>query len=357
MNEAEAKELLLAVFRQLRGRGFALGIGELLAAYQAVEGGWAAAGAEQLRRVARLLWCYSPQRVVDFEESYEAALATPLPSPNESRPQELRTESPSTSSSTEPLIERTAERAIPELTEPSGALAAFPMRTPWSPLVGESSEDLYTYWPLSRREMVYAWRHLRRPLKDGPRNVLNVAATVERTARQGFFLYPAYDRQENNRAHLLLLVDQGGSMMPFHRFTRDLVEAACEESTLQQVEVAYFHNVPASHVFQDAYLTEPCELEKRVMGITPESSVLVVSDAGAARGYLASPRLRATAEWLTVLKRRTTLLAWLNPLPRGRWAGTSAQFIARLLPMFPMDRDGFSNAVDVLRGQSPQPYR
>jgi hypothetical protein len=52
----------------------------------------------------------------------------------------------------------------------------------------------------------------------------------------------------------------------------------------------------------------------------------------------------------------TPLIAWLNPMPRERWAGSSAQVIANLLHghMFQMDPDGFSNAIDVVRGQ---PFR
>jgi uncharacterized protein with von Willebrand factor type A (vWA) domain len=205
--------------------------------------------------------------------------------------------------------------------------------------------------------MVYTWRYLRRPVKDGPRDMLNVAATVERTAHQGFLLQSVYDRRESNHAHLVLLVDQGGSMVPFHRFTRDLVETATTESTLRQVDVAYFHNLPPERVFRDPHLTESLPLAAVLGGCSPDSSILVVSDGGAARGYRNMDRIRTTTEVLVGIKRLTTLIAWLNPMPQSRWAGTSAQFIARLVPMFQMDPDGFSNAVDVLRGQPLHPHR
>jgi uncharacterized protein len=212
---------------------------------------------------------------------------------------------------------------------------------------------------LSRRSMVYAWRHLRRTVKEGPRDVLDVAATIEQTARQGFFLYPVYDRRAENRARMVLLIDQGGSMVPFHRFTRDLVETACneQESQIQQVKLAYFQNVPPAHVFRDPHLTQPVLLEQLLAGVDPDTSVLLVSDAGAARGYRRNERIRATAEFLAQVKRRTTRFAWLNPMPQPRWAGTSAQFIARLAPMFQMDGEGFGHAIEALRGQTPLPRR
>jgi hypothetical protein len=110
-------------------------------------------------------------------------------------------------------------------------------------------------------------------------------------------------------------------------------------------------------VFRDPHLAEPLSLEKALAECTPDSSVLVVSDAGAARGYRSMNRIRATTEFLVELRRRTTLIAWLNPMPQPRWASTSAQFIARLVAMFQMDPDGFGNAVDVLRGQPLHSHR
>ena len=111
--------------------------------------------------------------------------------------------------------------------------------------------------PITRRAMVYAWRQLRQPAPDGPEDVLDVEATVERASRLGFYLAPVYRRRERNHAHLVLMIDQGGSMTPFHRFTRDLVATARHESTLRLVDVYYFHNVPTASLFLDPHLTDP----------------------------------------------------------------------------------------------------
>ena len=86
-----------------------------------------------------------------------------------------------------------------------------------------------------------------------PADVLDLNATVEKAAREGFFLAPVYRRRVRNQAHLLLLVDQDGSMVPFHRFTRELVETASEESALGQVDVFYFHNFFVETVYADPF--------------------------------------------------------------------------------------------------------
>jgi uncharacterized protein with von Willebrand factor type A (vWA) domain len=207
--------------------------------------------------------------------------------------------------------------------------------------------------PITRRAMVYAWRQLRRPAPDGPEDVLDVDATVERASRQGFYLAPVYRRREHNHAHVVLLVDQGGSMTPFHRFTRDLVTTATQESTLRLVDVYYFHNVPTANLFLDPHLTEPVSWWRISAQFTADTGVLLVSDAGAARGYRRSGRIRATGDFLTRLGRQTSLIAWLNPMPRDRWSGTTARIVAGLVPMFPLEPEGLGHAVDVLRGLAP----
>jgi uncharacterized protein with von Willebrand factor type A (vWA) domain len=357
MTAVETKALLLDVFYRLIRVGANLGVAELLAAYHAVDGGWGAESPDALRKMSRLLWCNSRQEAADFDDIFSVALAArkraeKTPDLRESEPKAAPPESPAEMPHEEP----TPSAPPPELPQREGELEAFPVRTPAPAVPMDGGAELRAYWPVSRRSMIYTWRYLRRPIKDGPRTLLDVTATIERAARQGFFLQPVFNRRESNRAHLVLFVDQGGSMVPFHRFTRDLVETACDDSGIQQVDVFYFNNAPPKHVFLDPHMTEPLLLADALAGCTPDSSVLLVSDAGAARGYRSMERVRAVAEALVRVKRVTSLIAWLNPMPRSRWPGTSAQFIARLIPMYQMDPDGFSNAVDALRGQPLHPH-
>ncbi|MCK7582251.1 MAG: hypothetical protein MZV65_46045 [Chromatiales bacterium] len=71
--------------------------------------------------------------------------------------------------------------------------------------------------------------------------MVDVAATVEQTARRGFFHAPVLRRRECNHAHLVLMLDHLGSMIPFHHYLRDLVETALCESSLRQVETDIPH--------------------------------------------------------------------------------------------------------------------
>jgi uncharacterized protein with von Willebrand factor type A (vWA) domain len=216
----------------------------------------------------------------------------------------------------------------------------------------EAPSEMNANWPLSRRAMAYGWQYLRRSRADGPATLMDLEATIEKTARQGFFVAPVFRRQMRNHAHLILLVDRFGSMTPFHALSRDLVETVRKMSTLERVEVYYFHNHMADSLCKDAHLNEPEPLDRALANCQPDTSLLIVSDAGAARGHLSVDRVRATGEMLLRLRQQTSLLAWLNPMPRPRWLGASAQLIARLIPMFHLDQTGLTDAVKIVRGQT-----
>ena len=238
--------------------------------------------------------------------------------------------------------------------QPKPEVASLPVQAPFGPIEREGILPLQNYFPLSRRSMVYGWRFLQRPVADGCKTVLGIPATIQAVTEQGYYLAPVYRRQQHNAAKLVLLIDQNGSMMPFHRFARDLVETAQEESPLQKenVQVFYFHNVPASHVYQDLYLTSPVPIQEVLGQCDRETSVLIVSDAGAARGYRRQERIQETTRFLLQLQKQTHWVAWLNPMSRSRWVGSSAEILSYLVPMFPMDRLGFGDAIDVMRGVS-----
>lgn len=356
MDTFNARELVTRLFTRLRNSGFSLGMSEYLAALRTIEGRFAETP-EELAETLQLLWCSSLPQQSQFELIWDGVLKTQSAA-QPSKPKPTEPDLPERSEPVEPIepkIERPPVEPSPEPQSRSSQLEPLPVQAPFLPVESEFS-TLQAYYPISRRSMAYTWRYLRRMVADGAPTVLDLDATVAQVAQQGFFLAPVYRRQERNEAKLLLLVDQNGSMVPFHRFTRDLVETVVDESGLSEenVRVVYFQNVPAEQVYRDRYLTELRELQEFLSVCDAETSVLVVSDAGAARGYRKLDRIRATTRFLFQLKRHTALVAWLNPMPLERWEGSSAEIIANLVPMYQMDKDGLSHAIDVVRGQPLQ---
>lgn len=346
------------VFRRIR-RDFQLGLSEYLAVVDAFAGGWGIASEQDLKTVLELLWCHSPGEREHFRGIFDSITAA-ISQRNWKREKQQQRQHEEAKNKEITRTEFTSNlENEPERISLQTAydLGTAPVRAPFLTAEIEDTANFQSDFPLTRRSMLYHWRYLRRPVADGVQDVLDVKATVEQTADQGFFLHPVYTRREINHAHLLLIVDRSGSMVPFHRFTRELIETAQFESEIERVDVCYFYNIPTKNVYLDSRLTEPFLLEDILEICDSNTSILIVSDGGAARGYRDLARIQGTMEALIALKQRTNHIAWLNPMPEDRWASTSAQMIAYLVSMYPMNPQGLSNAIDIIRGQPIPQYR
>ncbi|ASC72730.1 hypothetical protein XM38_036880 [Halomicronema hongdechloris C2206] len=357
MTAFDPQALVLRTFLQLRRSNFKLGVADYMAALDAVAGGFGEDLAS-LEDTLKLLWCHSLSEHSQFQPIWQSVHRQVKANRQPKPPFPGGREAPSRPQETVPARHQASEPPMLQPQPPPppprrAALGSLPVQAP-SLLSGEEDTiPLQAYYPISRRSMVYNWRYLRRPVADGPQDVLDIDATIQQVTRQGFYLAPVYGRRERNQARLLLFIDHDGSMTPFHQFTGDLVETAQQESPLdaENVNAVYFQNVPAGTVFRDVYLTQSMPLAAALGSCDPTTSVLIVSDGGAARGYRLRDRVRSTSRFLLQLKRHTSLVAWLNPMPRRRWVGSSAEIIAHSVPMFQMDSDGLNNAIDVVRGQ------
>ncbi|USR92719.1 VWA containing CoxE family protein [Phormidium yuhuli AB48] len=358
MRQRQAHELIEALFRRVRQR-FDLGMEEYLVALRTLEGGWGRGDEAELQEVLQLLWCKSDIDRAHLQTEWESvwdSIRNGRSQPAPALPVEEASPPPTDISSPPPPPSQTSQPDRPPQPDPTAAeLAPYPLKAPPPDLPAPPDELTFldSDYPITRRSMSYAWRYLRRDVPTGPATLLDVAATVDSAARQGFFLAPVYQRQRENQAQLLLLVDRNGSMMPFHHFTRDLVETARYESALnpERVHVFYFHNIPAASVYDNPYLTRPVPLRQILSRCDANTALLIVSDAGAARGYRERTRVRATVQVLQDIRHYTNALAWLNPMPSSRWSKTSAGILRHLVPMFPMTPEGLSEAIDTVRCQ------
>jgi uncharacterized protein len=355
MSKFLPKPIILRLFRRLRDQGSKLGMNEYLAALAAIDGGFGASDLASLRQMLTMLWCHSSEEQRQFAKVF-TEIPQQSPSIEQLDSNDSQTERPEINlpDTLDPLppAQHVAE-TLPEKSAES-EFSPLPWQSSLQPIDGEELPELYTYHPLSRRSMAYGWRFLSRRVATGVSDVLNVTATVEKAARQGFFLAPVYQRRLVNQAKVLILVDRGGSMTPLHRFTRDFVETALLPGVFPEdsVLVGYFHNFPTDYLYDDERLTMPRETVDLLAECDAETSVLIVSDAGAARGFRRMERIRKTTDFLVKLKRQSNLICWLNPLPIERWQGSSAEVIAYLVQMEQMNADGLGNAIDVVRGQA-----
>ncbi len=342
-------DALISIFHQLRRKSEQLGIRELLDAARLLEDCEMTPDDETLRQHLRLLWCRSRDEEADFDTLWvEAQQAHQDEARSSFSAQEERIETPELQAEQPAYLPVERERPA---AEPSWS--ALPVHAPQFQGDEAPAAELRAVWPVSRRQMLYGWRRLRRMQADGAFTEFDLPETVEHIARQGVLTAYAYRRKPRNHARLLLLIDQNGSMTPLHRFSRDLIQTAQRQADAQELDldVAYFHNIPGEYLYADPHLTIPADRKKVCARYDRETSVIIVSDAGAARGFRHLPRIQRTIEALVFLKQFTPLIAWLNPMPEERWRGSSAQMLAGLVTMRPLHWDGFSQAINAARGR------
>jgi uncharacterized protein with von Willebrand factor type A (vWA) domain len=212
--------------------------------------------------------------------------------------------------------------------------------------------DLLGDLPVTRRLMKRAWRTIRRMQRSGPRIELDLRSTIARLCRDGVLPSPVFRARRRNMAALVILLDAGGSMTPFATMTEALVHAV-SHSGLVRSGVLYFHDVPRRVLYREASLRSAVGLHEALQPFAG-AGLVVLSDAGAARGNRDELRAERTLDFVTAILPLATRTVWLNPVPRLRWPGTTAELIVSSsgVPMFPLDRRGLEEAMDVLRGRA-----
>ncbi len=210
---------------------------------------------------------------------------------------------------------------------------------------------LTEYFPVTKRQMKQSWRYLRRPVRQGVPTELDVEATVAKIGREGILLQPVMMPPRINRTDLVLLIDQEGSMVPFHDLSRQLVETAERGGRLRTTNVFYFHDYPDEYLYRHPAMLDAKAISEILQEIGERAAVLIVSDAGAARGNFDQERVDNTKVWIEELQQSVRYFAWLNPMPSECWGQTTAGEIARFVPMFEMSSQGMNAAISVLRGR------
>jgi uncharacterized protein with von Willebrand factor type A (vWA) domain len=356
---------LLELFNRLREHGLPLGIEEYMAVLRALQAGFGVSDHQALERLCRTTWVKSDEEERLFRRLFGQMLTKPITRPDGTLPPESpqpRPETPAEPPPETPLLEEpkpvpptTAQRTPRSLTleidEPAQIVQAVRLRRGGDLGTRRPSFSLLTeYFPVTRRQMKQSWRHLRRPVREGLLEELDVRATIEKIGREGILLEPVLVPLRSNRAELVLLVDQDGSMVPFHALSRQLIETARRGGRLRRAGVYYFHDYPDEYLYCDPARREAERIPDTLAAIGKRAVLLIISDAGAARGNFDQKRVEQTQAFVQQLKQSVRHYAWLNPMPNNRWPGTTAGEIARFVPMFEISRRGLEAAISTLRG-------
>jgi uncharacterized protein len=362
---------LLELFTRLRKADVPLGIDEYQLLLRALQGGFGVADRAALKRLCQTLWVKSADDHRLFDYHFEQVIPRSAGNRTPTRPLEPLPEQQEISPGTP--VSLPMSETDESISSPISDLEPIPMsqmtvktddeiRVAQAVLQTAGPGDGLTagrylfssdeYFPVTRRQMKQSWRYLRRMAREGPPVELDVEITIDEFARKGMLLEPRLVPLRINCAELLLLIDHGGSMVPFHVLSHRLVETALRGGRLGRVDIYYFHNCPVEYLYCDPDQQEYERIDDILKRLSERTGILILSDAGAARGGLSQERVDVTEHLLQQFEQRLRYIAWLNPMPRSRWPGTSAGKIMRSIPMFDLSRRGFDDAISVLRGRS-----
>ena len=207
---------------------------------------------------------------------------------------------------------------------------------------------------LGTRNIKVALRRLRRFAREGAADELDIDATIDGTARQGWL--DIHMRPErHNAVKLLLFLDVGGSMDQHIKLCEELFSAATAE--FKNLEFFYFHNCLYEGVWKDN--------RRRFSERTPtwdvlhkyghDYKVIFVGDASMSPYEITHPggsvehfNEEAGAVWMHRVTNTYPAAAWLNPVPEQHWGYSQSVRIIRELMndrMFPLTLTGLDDAM------------
>jgi uncharacterized protein with von Willebrand factor type A (vWA) domain len=210
---------------------------------------------------------------------------------------------------------------------------------------------------LGTRNIKVALKRLRRWVRDGAAEELDLDSTIRSTAEHGWLDIQTRP-ERRNRVKLLMFFDIGGSMDDHVKVAEELFSAT--RSEFRQLEYFYFHNCLYEGVWKDNLRRRasviPTEEVLRTYG--PDYKVVFVGDAAMspyeismAGGSVEHWNREPGAVWLDRVTGHFRKWAWLNPLPAEQWAYTQSIAMIRQLfagKMYPLTLGGLEAAAKEL---------
>lgn len=346
--------LLLKLFQHLRTAGMVLTLEQYELLQKAVTNGFGLGGWEDLKRLCRLLWVKpSPNYDKDvFEKAFEEFrhehhINTTVGTSKEAPPAIKETPTPETppeekSLSNLPQIPpRIFDKPLPP--QPDKLETATAIKG--SPTSSNSNDDNKndsdnkqlkfvlkpTDFPIKLQDVQRIWRLLKKPVRIGWDDELDVEATIEQIEREGILTDVVMRPRMSTKAELLLLIDDNSVMTPFFAAFEPWIQAI-KENRITPAKIYRFTSYPDDYLYEwerptrAHHLNEIIPLMHRNRTIT-----LIISDAGAATITYNPERIEGIFKFLKKISPSIRQLIWLNPLPSERWNYTSAWGIHRIL--------------------------
>ncbi len=215
-------------------------------------------------------------------------------------------------------------------------------------------KDLDDSRELGTRNIKVALRRLRRFAREGAADELDLDATIDGTARQGW-LDVHFRPERHNAVKVLLFLDVGGSMDGHIRVAEELFSACRTE--FKHLEHFYFHNCIYEGVWKEnrRRWTDRTATWDILHKFGHDHKLVIVGDAAMSPYEVTHPggsiehmNEEAGAVWLKRLTDTYPAAAWLNPTPEAYWGHSASTSLIRQLMtdrMYPLTLGGLDDAM------------
>lgn len=210
---------------------------------------------------------------------------------------------------------------------------------------------------LGTRNIKVALKRLRRWVRQGAEDELDLDGTIRATAEHGY-LDVKTRPERRNAIKVLLFLDVGGSMDPYIKLVEELFSAARTE--FKHMEHFYFHNC----LYEDVWRDNARRWDQRtptwevLNTYGPDYKCIFVGDASMSPYEVAYPgganehwNAEPGQVWLQRARDQWKDSLWINPVPERHWQYTqSIGMIGEIFEtrMVPMTLEGIDRGMRVL---------
>ncbi|UWS78380.1 VWA domain-containing protein [Phaeobacter sp. G2] len=210
---------------------------------------------------------------------------------------------------------------------------------------------------LGTRNIKVALKRLRRWVREGSHEELDLDNTIRATAEHGY-LDVKTRPERHNAVKVLLFLDVGGSMDPHIKVVEELFSAARTE--FKHLEYFYFHNCLYEGVWRDNRRRWDAQMPTHEVLRTygPDYKCIFVGDASMSPYEIAYPgganehwNQEAGQVWLQRAREQWKSHLWINPVPKTHWDYTHSIGMVREIfedRMVPMTLDGLESGMKEL---------
>ncbi|MFT4571622.1 MAG: hypothetical protein ACI8TX_001527 [Hyphomicrobiaceae bacterium] len=249
-------------------------------------------------------------------------------------------------------------------THPTGIRVGGESRSRSAMKVAEERryEDYRTDVALDVRNLRVALKRLRQLTRNGNATELDIDETIDETCRNAGEIEMVFRAPRRNDVRVVLLMDVGGTMMPYFEPVSRLLTALHEERGLRAFEAYYFHNCVYDYVYSSARMTSDSAVSTVDLMRKYDSrwKTIIVGDAAMHPAELLQthggidPRQTTEAtglSWMQRIQAHFDRSVWLNPEEERFWDHSQTnRVLRRTFPMYHLSVDGVTEAVKVLVG-------